>query len=124
MDKNTKIYIVAFVLLILGYIYLESTKKQPVNWFPSYAAKHKIPYGTFVLEQELKNLFPSTEIKTVDIPPYIYLGDSTRVGTYFFADEALNFGDAEFFGHDNNQGVDFKIIAQRSDYHIHFVYTL
>ncbi|SNR31402.1 DUF4350 domain-containing protein [Lutibacter flavus] len=96
MDKNTKIYIVTFVLLILGYIYLESTKKQPVNWFPSYAAKHKIPYGTFVLEQELKNLFPSTQIKTVDIPPYIYLGDSTRVGTYFFADEALNFGDAEF----------------------------
>ena len=97
MDKKTKIYVVAFVLLILGYLYLESTKKQPINWFPSYAEKHKIPYGTYVLSQELSNLFPSTEIKTIDIPPYIYLADSTRFGTYFFVDESLNFGDAEFF---------------------------
>ena len=97
MDKKTKIYVVLFVLLIIGYLYIESTKKQPINWFPSYAAKHKIPYGTYVLKKELNNLFPSSEIKTVEIPPYIYLADTTRVGTYFFVDNALNFGDAEFF---------------------------
>ncbi len=97
MDKKTKIYVVLFVLLIVGYLYLESTKKQPINWFPSYAEKHKIPYGTYVLSKELNNLFPATEIKTIKIPPYIYLEDTTKVGTYFFVDETLNFGDAEFF---------------------------
>lgn len=96
MDKKTKIYVVAFLVLILGYLYLQSNKKQPVNWFPSYVAKHKIPYGTFVLRNQMVNLFPKTEIKTVNSPPYVYLEDSTRVGTYFFVDEALNFGDAEF----------------------------
>ena len=85
------------MLLIIGYLYIESTKKQPINWFPSYAAKHKIPFGTYVLKKELNNLFPSSEIKTIEIPPYIYLADTTRVGTYFFVDNALNFGDAEFF---------------------------
>ncbi|WP_456376208.1 DUF4350 domain-containing protein [Lutibacter sp.] len=97
MDKQVKIYIGAFLVLILGYIYLESTKKQPINWFPSYVAKHKLPYGTFVLREEIKHLFPATEIKNVTTPPYTYLEDTTRVGTYFFVDEALNFGDAEFF---------------------------
>lgn len=96
MDRKTKIYAVLFVLLIFGYIYLESTKKQPINWFPSYVAKHKIPFGTYVLNKELSSLFPSTKVETVDIPPYIYLQDSTRTGTYFFVDEALNFGDTEF----------------------------
>ena len=96
MDKKTKIYAVLFVLLIFGYIYLESTKKQSVNWFPSYVAKHKIPLGTYVLFEELSTFFPSTNIEKVAIPPYIYLQDSTRNGTYFFVDEALNFGDAEF----------------------------
>lgn len=96
MDKKTKIYAVLFVLLIFGYFYLESTKKQPINWFPSYTAKHKIPLGTYVLNKELKNIFPSNKIETVAIPPYVYLQDSTRIGTYFFVDDALNFGDAEF----------------------------
>jgi hypothetical protein len=85
------------LLLILGYLYLESTKKQPVNWFPSYLESHKIPYGTYVLNQELKTLFPTTTVQEIKIPPYIYLEDSTRVGTYFFANDELNFGDAEFF---------------------------
>ncbi|UMB61577.1 DUF4350 domain-containing protein [Lutibacter sp. A80] len=96
MDKKTKIYAALFVLLIFGYMYLESTKKQPINWFPTYVAKHKIPYGTFVLKEELKSILPTTNITTVDIPPYVYLQDTTRVGTYLFVDEAINFGDAEF----------------------------
>ena len=96
MDKKTKIYAVLFVLLIFGYIYLESTKKQPINWFPSYVAKHKIPLGTYVLNKELSTIFPSSNIEIVSVPPYVYLQDSTRIGTYFFVDEALNFGDAEF----------------------------
>ena len=84
------------MLLILGFLYLESTKKQPVNWFPSYTAKHKIPYGTYILKKELKTLFPKTEVSSVNIPPYIFLQDTSLVGTYFFVDEKLNFGDDEF----------------------------
>lgn len=96
MDKQVKIYIGVFLVLILGYIYLESTKKQPINWFPSYVATHKIPYGTFVLREEITHLFPSVAVRNIKIPPYTYLEDTTRVGTYFFADEAMNFGNAEF----------------------------
>ena len=96
MDKKTSIYLGALVVLFLGYLYLDSTKEEPVNWFPSYAAKHKIPYGTYVLSEQLQQIVPVSEIKTVNIPPYIYLEDSTRVGTYFFVNEKLSFDDAEF----------------------------
>lgn len=96
MNNKSKIYLAAFLFVVFGFIYLETIKKKPVNWFPSYVAKHKMPYGTFVLKQELKNLFPDVKIKDIAIPPYTFLADSTEVGTYVFIDEALNFGDAEF----------------------------
>ena len=96
MDKKTKIYIGLFLLLILAIVYYEYSKPKPINWYPSYAKKHKIPYGTYVLRNELSTLFPSTEIEDVKIPPYVFLGDSTKQGTYVFIDHAVNFGDAEF----------------------------
>ncbi|MDX1828329.1 MAG: DUF4350 domain-containing protein [Lutibacter sp.] len=97
MDKASKIYLTTFILLILGFIYIQSTKKKPINWFPSYVAKHKIPYGTYVLKEELPKLFPSTKIKNSYKPPYLYLKDSTLTGTYFFVDDAINFGKAELY---------------------------
>jgi len=96
MDKLSKTYLVAFILLILGFIYLESTKKKPINWFPSYVAKHKLPYGTYILKNQIQQLFPSTEIKNSYQPPFLYLKDTTLTGTYFFVDEAINFGKDEF----------------------------
>ena len=92
MDKKTKIYVLAFVLLILGYLYLESTKKQPINWFPSYASKHKIPYGTYVLRTELEMMFPDTEIRDVRISPYVKLKDTTVKGTYLFINNVYSNG--------------------------------
>lgn len=83
-------------MLILAIVYYEYSKPKPLNWYPSYAKKHKIPYGTFVLRNELSILFPSVEIEDVKIPPYVFLGDSTKQGTYIFIDNAVNFGDAEF----------------------------
>ena len=96
MSKTTKIYIAILLLLLLGIVYVEATKKKPVNWYPTYAAKHKIPYGTYVLKQELSSFFPKTKIEEVKISPYIYLQDSLRKGTYLFIDRAINFGKEEF----------------------------
>ncbi|WP_347175049.1 DUF4350 domain-containing protein [Polaribacter uvawellassae] len=75
---------------------MEASKPKPINWFPSYATNHKIPYGTFVFTEEFKKLFKETEIKTITEPPYQFLKDTTQNGTYFFVDGALNFGEVEF----------------------------
>ncbi len=77
-------------------IFMEASKPKPINWFPSYATNHKIPYGTFVFTEEFKKLFKETEIKTITEPPYQFLKDTTQNGTYFFVDGALNFGEVEF----------------------------
>ena len=96
MDKKVKIYLGIFVFIILSIIYVESVRPAPLSWFPSYVSKHKVPYGTYVLYNELESLFPDTKIDKVKIPPYLYLQDSTKQGTYVFIDDAINFGEEEF----------------------------
>ena len=77
-------------------VFMEANKKEPINWFPSYAAHHKIPYGTYVLTEEVKELFNDTEIQRINQPPYQFLQDTTQYGTYFFVNGTLNFGKEEF----------------------------
>ncbi len=96
MDKKVKIYLSIFALIVISIVYLESVKPQPINWFPSYVSKHKIPYGTYVLRNELSTIFPKTKISDIKIAPYVFLQDSTKHGTYVFIDAALNFGEDEF----------------------------
>lgn len=97
MDKKTKTYLGLFLLLILAIIYYEYSKPKPINWYPSYIKKHKIPYGTYVLRNELSKLLNTDDIEDVKIPPYVFLSDTTKQGTYIFIDNAVNFADVEFF---------------------------
>ncbi|MBJ2175615.1 DUF4350 domain-containing protein [Aureibaculum sp. A20] len=80
----------------MAFIYLESVKPKPLNWFPTYAANHKLPYGTYVLRNELETIFPDTEIQDIITPPYVFLQDTTQMGTYFFINDGVNFGEDEF----------------------------
>ena len=96
MDKKAKIYIGLFVGLVLAILFYEYSKPKTINWFPSYVKSHKIPYGTYVLRNELNTLFSNVDIQDVKIPPYEFLQDESKSGTYIFIDNALNFGDAEF----------------------------
>lgn len=97
MDRKTKIYLGLFLLLIVAIVFYENSKPKKLNWFPSYAKKHKIPYGTYVLRNELSSLLNDAPIDDVLISPYVFLKDSTKIGTYMFVNDELTFGDEEFF---------------------------
>ena len=66
MDKRSKIIIGIFVLVVLGIIITEVTKPKPINWKSSYTAKDKIPFGGYVLFNELEELFPNSDITKVE----------------------------------------------------------
>lgn len=96
LDKKLKVYIGLLVFILLGIVYIESIKPKEINWFPSYDAKHKIPYGTYVLHKQMPALFADKKVRDVYQSPYLFLKDSTNKGTYFFVDGKLNFGKEEF----------------------------
>lgn len=95
---STRFKILAGVLLVLiaSLVFLESSKKDPINWYSSYAVKDKIPYGTFVLYNTLKETRNSDDFKEISRPPYEFLADSNhQSGTYFFVNEYIGFDEAE-----------------------------
>lgn len=87
MSKIYKI-ILGFLVILLGLsLYMEASRKDALDWSPTYAVKDKNPLGGYVFYHSLKE--QSKNFKIVDQPPYTFLQDSTRSGTYVFIDDKL-----------------------------------
>lgn len=94
MSKKGKIYIGLFILVIISIVVLELNKPKQINWFPSYATHHKIPFGSYVFNDQIQNL--AKDVIPVDRPPYEYLRDNQSIkGTYFFYNNGISFGEEE-----------------------------
>ena len=80
MDRRSKIILLIFGLVLTGIIVSEIVRPKPINWSFSFTAESKIPFGCFVLYEELPNLFPNQEISKVNQSVYEILAgrDSTK----------------------------------------------
>lgn len=94
MSKLQKVIFGVFLLLIALMVYAEATKAQPINWFPSYAQIDKIPFGTHVLHNVLKQKLGET-LEDVPTAPFEKLRDSAISGTYLFINTRIRFDDTE-----------------------------
>lgn len=84
MSNYQKILFFGFILAIAGLVYVESIKPHPINWYPSYSSKDKIPLGTYVLK-ELAEKVLKDNFKETNLPPYLFIKtDSLLSGNYVF----------------------------------------
>lgn len=97
VDRRAKIVIGLFIAVLLGIIITEIVRPKPINWKASYTANDKIPFGCFVLYQELPGLFPKSEVKRIDETSYTTLvdSDSLKRANYIFINSSLNFDEQE-----------------------------
>lgn len=116
MNKTVKIYIVLLILIFIGAATIEFSKPKPINWSPSYNETHKIPYGTYIVYDQLKTLFPESEVKNIRTTPYEYFDafynweDSTYTtsGTYLLINDYSDLDDVsaqellDFTSHGND----------------------
>lgn len=96
MNRQGKIYIAIIILIIIGIVYSNLDNKQKINWSQTYLKKHKIPYGTFVLFNELPSIFKNSQIKDINTSPYQFLKQNNEKGIYLFIDKSISFGKEEF----------------------------
>ena len=104
MDRRSKIVIVIFILVVLGIIVTEIVRPKPINWKPSYTAVDKIPFGCYVLYNELPTIFPKSTIETVQESVYDILvnRDTLQTSNYIFINEYIDLDTQE-----TNQLLDF-----------------
>jgi len=61
-NRYAKYLIAVAALLLIGTIVIYN-KPHKTNWSPSFSTRGKIPYGTYVLKQQLKDIFPSQTVR-------------------------------------------------------------
>jgi len=94
MRKKGNIYIVIAAVTLGLLMLLQYNQPEELNWFPSYVAQHKIPYGTKVLNDLLEKNFP--DIEQVTSSPYQFLNaEPDENGTYFFVNSQVDFDATE-----------------------------
>jgi len=85
-----------FCLVILGIIITEIVRPRPINWRASYTNTDKIPFGCYVLYNELPTLFEDT-IEPVYESTYEMLThrDSTQNSGFIFINNSIYFDEQE-----------------------------
>ncbi|MDB5236893.1 MAG: hypothetical protein JWR44_3886 [Hymenobacter sp.] len=68
-----RLYLLGIALLFAGYVTLEYNRPKPLDWTPTFANKDKIPYGTYVLYDQLPHLLGTDSIEAVRLPVYSQL---------------------------------------------------
>jgi hypothetical protein len=72
MDKKLKIYIALLILMIVSIIVIDVNRPVPINWSTTYDTNDKIPFGLYVLDQELPTLLKDQKLNKVITTPYEY----------------------------------------------------
>lgn len=71
MNRSLRIYFMALLLLIVVVFLIDSGRKKPLNWSPTYMLDDKIPLGLYVLDHEIDSLFQGN-ITRYHRTPYEY----------------------------------------------------
>ncbi|UKT63770.1 DUF4350 domain-containing protein [Pedobacter mucosus] len=95
--KGYKLYLIGGFTLILIYLIAQYNKPTPTDWSPTYAKKDKIPYGTFIFFNQLKDVFPEASISTANKPIYTLLKNSHLVNSaYLIIAQKANISKLDF----------------------------
>lgn len=109
--RKLAFYLFFFVISLL----FSACENSSVNWEPTFNSNHKIPYGTFVLRQELPTLFPDSNILNLQNNPYNTLWENYPLDTYMYINCENNYGEENWnqvLNHVNNGGSAFVSIGE------------
>lgn len=97
MERRSKIILGILIAVLVGIIVTEIVRPRPINWRPSYTSISKIPFGCFVLFNELPSLFPNSEIQSVEESIYNVLikSDSLKTSNYLLINENIYLDEQE-----------------------------
>ncbi|WP_316816992.1 DUF4350 domain-containing protein [Pedobacter nyackensis] len=73
--RGLRLYLIGSAVVMLLYLIAQYYKPKPTNWNATYLKEDKIPFGTYILYQELASLFPKALITPSRLPVYNTLKD-------------------------------------------------
>lgn len=77
MNKTFKIYAVIFIIIMVIWALLEVSKKEVTDWRKNFDVNEKSPFGLFVFNKEVKDLFKNNFTK-IDVAAYDYYSEKNK----------------------------------------------
>lgn len=93
LDKKSRNILILFGIALLAIIVIELTRPTPINWKSSYTSSDKIPFGGYVLFEELNELKNDKELNIISKNPYDFLSEAQYAGNsaYLFINSSIDF---------------------------------
>jgi hypothetical protein len=89
--KGVRLYLIGGGLVLIAYLVAQYYKPKPTDWSPTYLKEDKIPYGTYILRQEISGILPDARVEISRVRPYNFLqGKKFKNSTYLFVAGSLN----------------------------------
>jgi len=97
MDKRARNIGLLLLVLLVMLFSIEQMIPKPINWRTSYTSGDKIPYGAYVLYDQLDELFPESKIELVNTDPMTFLkrNQEEKNANYIFINDYLRFDEVE-----------------------------
>jgi hypothetical protein len=76
--KGLKIYLIAAVVIVVVYIVAQVNKPKEINWSETLDRADKIPFGTFVFDKRVSDIFPGAHLFRYTQPVYNVLTDTVH----------------------------------------------
>ncbi len=88
--KDFKIITWIGAALLVAYLIAQYNKPLPVNWETTLYYEDKIPYGTFVLFDQLNSIYPGSNITRTNKPLYNALSETPVQGNYLIIAQSID----------------------------------
>lgn len=67
--RNLK-FIIPVLIVFVVLVIIKMFTPEPTDWSPSYSKNDKIPFGSYILYEQLSELFPNHKIESTNLPIY------------------------------------------------------
>ncbi|HEY9003304.1 MAG TPA: DUF4350 domain-containing protein [Mucilaginibacter sp.] len=95
--RDFKIYISIATALLVIYLVAQYNKPAPINWQPTLYYQDKIPYGTYILHNELQNFFPGATVTNTNQDLYDLFHTSNTINSnYLIISRSINIGKYDY----------------------------
>lgn len=95
--KDFKIYITIASLLMIGYLVAQYNKPSPINWQSTLYRNDKIPFGTYILYNQLKQVYPGAQVINTNKSAYnVFHNDSLQNGNYIIIAKNITLNKFDF----------------------------
>jgi hypothetical protein len=95
--KSLRIYLIIAGVLLVVYVVAQLNRPKETDWTETLGNKDKIPFGTYVLYNRMKDIFPNSQLKTYRQPVYnVIAEDSIKGASYIIVASDVDLSKADY----------------------------